>query len=158
MKTPTLIPVLALLTTALVLCACHDSDARQVQSANDKQQAQEKEAMLIQYLEVVTPNVDETCSALEKLHGVTFGSPDAGLGQARTAELKSGGRIGVRAPMRADEQPVVRPYVLTKDIEAAVQAAQAAGAKIALPPMELPGHGTCAIYIHGGIEHGLWQL
>ena len=73
-------------------------------------------------------------------------------------KLKGGGKVGVRAPMREDEQPVVRPYVLTKDIEAAVKAAQAAGAEIAIPPMEIPGHGRFAIYIHGGIEHGLWQL
>ena len=158
MKMPMFSSVLALLTTTLVLCGCTESNARQVQSANDRQQAKEEEAMLVQYLEVVTPNVDETCSALEKLHGVSFGTPEAGLGNARTAVLKGGGKVGVRAPMREDERPVVRPYVLTKDIEAAVQAAQAAGAQIALPPMEIPGHGRCAIYIHGGIEHGLWQL
>jgi len=27
-----------------------------------------------------------------------------------------------------------------------------------LPPMELPGHGICAIVIQGGIESGFWQL
>jgi len=43
------------------------------------------------------------------------------------------------------------------DIAAAVQAAKAAGAEIAHPPMELAGHGTFAIYIQGGIQHGLWQ-
>ncbi len=158
MRIPTLISVLALLTMTLVLCAYNESNALQVQSANDRQQAKEKEAMLIQYLEVVTPNVDETCSALEKLHGVSFCTPDAGLSNARTTVLRGGGKVGVRAPMREDEQPVVRPYVLTKDIEAAVKAAQAAGAEIAIPPMEIPGHGRFAIYIHGGIEHGLWQL
>jgi len=36
--------------------------------------------------------------------------------------------------------------------------AAGAGAKIALPPMELPGHGTCAIFIQGGVERGRWQL
>ncbi|MEO0630653.1 MAG: hydroxylase, partial [Planctomycetota bacterium] len=40
---------------------------------------------------------------------------------------------------------------------AAVKEAEAAGATIALPPMELPGEGTCAIYILGGIDHGLWE-
>ena len=25
------------------------------------------------------------------------------------------------------------------------------------PPMELPDHGTFAIFIQGGIHHGLWQ-
>jgi predicted enzyme related to lactoylglutathione lyase len=51
----------------------------------------------------------------------------------------------------------VRPYWLVEDIEAAVAAAEEAGAQIALPPMELPGHGRCAIYFAGGVEHGLWQ-
>jgi len=60
--------------------------------------------------------------------------------------------------MHAAEEPVVRPYVLVDDIEAAVDGAEAGGAEIALPPMELPGRGKFAIYIQGGIQHGLWQL
>jgi len=31
------------------------------------------------------------------------------------------------------------------------------GAEIALEPTEIPGQGTIAIYIHGGIQQGLWQ-
>lgn len=111
----------------------------------------------IHYLEIVTPRVDETCDALAKAHGVAFGAPIAGLGHARTASLRDGGRIGVRAPLRADEAPVVRPYLLVADIQAAVRAVEAAGARIAVPPMEIPGEGTFAIYLLGGIDHGLWQ-
>lgn len=114
--------------------------------------------MKVQYLEIVTPDVDATCAAYAELHGVTFGPPDAGLGNARTAALANGGKIGVRAPMRETEEPVVRPYLLVDDIEAAVEAAQAAGGEIAHPPMEIPGHGKFAIYIQGGIQQGLWQL
>ncbi len=113
--------------------------------------------MQVQYLEIVTPDVEATCKALANTHGVTFGDPIAALGGARTASLGNGARIGVRAPLRADEEPVVRPYVLVDDIQEAVEQAEAAGATIALPPMELPGEGTCAIYILGGIDHGLWQ-
>lgn len=113
--------------------------------------------MRIHYLEIVTPKVDETCAALASAHGVTFGAPVAGLGNARTAGLAGGGRIGVRAPLRADEAPVVRPYLLVTDIQAAVRAAEAAGAQVAVPPMEIPGEGTFAIYLLGGIDHGLWQ-
>ena len=102
--------------------------------------------------------VDATCSVLEKVHGVSFGSPVEELGNSRTAALRGGGMLGVRAPLRETELPVVRPYALVEDIEAAVQAAHAAGAVIALPPMEIPGHGKFAIYILGGIEHGVWQL
>jgi predicted enzyme related to lactoylglutathione lyase len=114
--------------------------------------------MQIHYLEIVTPDVDATCGALEKVHGVSFSAPEAGLGNARTAALKDGGQIGVRAPMHEAEEPVVRPYVPVDDIEAAAEAAQVAGAEIAHPPMEIPGHGKFAIYIQGGIHHGLWQV
>lgn len=114
--------------------------------------------MQVHYLEIVATDVEATCGALEKLHGVSFGVPEAGLGNARTAQLGNGGRIGVRAPMHETETPVVRPYVLVEDIEAAAEAAQAAGGEIAHPPMEIPGHGTFAIYIQGGIHYGLWQV
>lgn len=115
-------------------------------------------AMLVQYLEVVTADVDATCSALEKLHGVSFGEPEAALGHARTATLKGGGRVGVRAPMREDEEPVVRPYLLVDDIEAAVKAAEEAGGEFAMYATEVPGHGKFAIYFQGGIQYGLWEL
>ena len=114
--------------------------------------------MFIQYLEIVTPDVDATCDALAKMHGVTFGDPEPGLGNARIAALKDGGKIGVRAPMRADEHPVVRPYMLVEDIDAAVEAARAAGAEIAMPPMEIPGSGKFALSSQGGIAPGLWKL
>ena len=114
--------------------------------------------MQVQYLEIVTADVDATCGALERLHGVSFGDPEAGLGNARTVELSGGGLIGVRAPMHETEAPVVRRYILVADIKAAVETAKAAGGEIAHPPMEIPGHGKFAIYIQGGIHHGLWQI
>lgn len=114
-------------------------------------------AMQIHYLEIVTKEVDEVCAAYAAAHGVRFTEPDSGLGFARTAPLPGGGLVGVRAPLRETEQPVVRPYWLVDDIQAAVAAVEKAGGTIALPPMEIPGHGTCAIYILGGIDHGLWQ-
>jgi predicted enzyme related to lactoylglutathione lyase len=114
--------------------------------------------MQIQYLEIVTPDVDAVCSTYKKVHGVAFGEPDAGLGGARTAELAGGGRIGVRAPMHETEEPVVRPYILVDDIDAAARAAEEAGAEIAHPPMEIPGRGSFAIFIQGGVHHALWQL
>ena len=113
--------------------------------------------MNVHYLEIVTQDLDATCDALEKLHGVSFSEPDPGLGNARTAALHGGGRIGVRAPMHAEEQPVVRPYLLVDDIEAAVEAARAAGGEIAMAATEIPGQGRFAIYFLGGIQHGLWQ-
>jgi len=140
---------LALLAATLVVWARDSASALA---------SQKEKAISVQYLEVVTADVDATCSALERLHGVTFGEPDAALGNARTAPLTGGGRIGVRAPMRADEEPVVRPYVLVEDIEAAVKAAEAAGGEFAVTATEIPGHGKFAIYFQGGIQYGLWEL
>lgn len=114
--------------------------------------------MQIHYLEIVTPEVDATCAVYERLHGVSFGEPEAGLGNARTAARAHGGLLGVRAPMHEEEDPVVRPYLLVDDIDAAVEAAVAAGGEVAHPPMEIPSHGKFAIYILGGIQHGLWQI
>lgn len=65
--------------------------------------------MQIHYLEIVTNDVDEVCATYGAAHGVQFGEPDAGLGHARTAPLPGGGLVGVRAPLRATEEPVVRP-------------------------------------------------
>lgn len=103
--------------------------------------------MQIHYLEIVTKEVDAVCAGYAATNGVQFGEPDAVLGNARTAVLPGGGLAGVRAPMRETEEPVVRPYWLVDDIEAAVTAAVEAGGEVAHPPMELPGHGTFAIYI-----------
>ena len=114
--------------------------------------------MQIHYLEIVTEEVDAACAAYAAANGVEFGEPDAGLGNARTTALAGGGLVGVRAPLHETEEPVVRPYWLVHDVEAAVAAAVEAGGVVAHPPMEIPGHGTFAIYIQGGIHHGLWQL
>ena len=145
---------LTLACIAAVLLGCGGADAPK---GTTTPATSAEQGMQIQYLEIVTPDVDSVCATYAEQHGVTFGEPVAALGNARTAPLPGGGRVGVRAPMRETEAPVVRPYMLVDDIAAAVAAAEAAGAQIALPPMELPGEGTCAIYIQGGVEHGLWQ-
>lgn len=137
------------LAAVLILCGCQATDPSQAPALGP--------AMNVQYLEIVTPDVDATCAALAQMHSVEFSDPTPALGNARTARLSSGGRIGVRGPMRDTEDPVVRPYILVDDIEAAVKAAEAGGGQIAHPPMEIPGEGKFAIYIQGGIQHGLWQ-
>ncbi len=114
--------------------------------------------MKIHYLEIVTREAEAVCAAYAAANGAQFSEPDAGLGNARTSALPGGGFLGVRAPLHESEAPVVRPYWLVEDIEAALAAAVKAGGEVAHPPLALPGHGTFAIYIQGGIHHGLWQL
>jgi predicted enzyme related to lactoylglutathione lyase len=114
--------------------------------------------MKVHYLEIVAADVDAVCAAHEAVHGITFGAADPLLGGARTAPLPDGGSIGVRGPLRDTEGPIVRPYWLVDDIEVALAAATRQGAFVAHPPLEIPGRGTFAIYIHGGVEQGFWQL
>lgn len=155
-------PLLALLDVGCT--PNNDETTRTITRATDNVSSENKRGtdsgvpMKIQYLEIVSPDVDAICKTYEQLHGVKFGEPDTNLGNARTAELPNGGLLGVRAPLRDTEEPVVRPYFLVEDIEASVSKAADSGAEIALPPMELPGHGRCAIFIQGGAEHGLWQV
>ena len=113
--------------------------------------------MEIHYLEIVTKEVDAVCGVYASVNGVKFGEPIAGFGNARTTVLPGGGMLGVRAPMRETEEPVVRPYWLVDDIEGALAAAVKAGGEVAHPPLEIPGIGTFAIYLQGGNDHGLWQ-
>lgn len=127
-------------------------------AADEKRNAGKGRDMTIQYLEIVTKDVGAACRLYSQMHGVTFGDADRKLGGARTAKLASGGMLGIRAPLRPTEKPVVRPYVLAKDIKASVAAAVKSGAEIAMEPTEIEGYGQFAIVIHGGIESGLWQL
>ncbi|SRR5690606_30574666 len=112
----------------------------------------------VHYLEIVTRDVDAVVAAYTASLDVQFSEPEAALGGARTVSLPGGGLLGVRGPLRDDEEPIVRPYWLVPDIEAAVDAVVAAGGQVAHPPLEIPGYGTFAIYYQAGNDHGLWQL
>lgn len=114
--------------------------------------------MKIHYLEIVSDNIDAVCKAYKAVHGASFGAADPLLGGARTATLPDGSIVGVRGPLSESEEPVVRPYWLVEDIEAALAHAVGQGAEIAHPALEIPGKGTFAIYIQGSVYHGLWQL
>jgi len=119
-------------------------------------EATEQKPAEVSFLEIVTPTMDETCAMLAKLHGVTFSDPQMALGNARIAKLKGGGRLSVRKPMHAGEKPVVRPYLLVDDLDAAFKQAEEAGAQIMVGRMEIDG-GRFFLYQHGGIEHGVWE-
>ena len=111
----------------------------------------------IRYLEIVTPDVEGTIAVLEASSTVKFSDPIAELGNGRLADVPDGGQISVRAPMHDAEIPVTRTYFLTDDIEAATEAAIAAGAELAHPPLEIPGRGTFSIFFHGENQFGYWQ-
>src|SRR5690606_7168235 len=116
------------------------------------------EAMGVYYLEIVASNVDSVVAAYTAAFDVPFSDPVAELGGARTAPLSGGGLVGVRAPLRETENPIVRPYWIVPDIHAAQDVVAQAGGVVAHPPLALASRGTFLIYHQGGNDHGLWQL
>lgn len=114
--------------------------------------------MKLHYLEIVTPDIEATCATYENIYSVKFSEEDELLGGAKTCTLPDDTIIGVRAPLRETEEPIIRPYWLVDDIEKAVSIIETQGGEIAVPPLEIPSKGKFAIYIQGGIDQGFWQL
>jgi len=111
----------------------------------------------LHYLEIVSNDVDTLTRLYRSLHGLSFGSPDPDLGQARVATRADGTLVGIRKPLAAHEQPIIRTYLQVDDIQQAVRKAEEGGATIAYPPTRQGQRGTFAIVIQGAVEHGLWQ-
>ncbi|MDH4049233.1 MAG: hydroxylase [Gammaproteobacteria bacterium] len=112
----------------------------------------------LHYLEIVTPDVDAARKLYSEAYGWRFEPAAPELGNAVVATIPGGSLCGIRAPMHEQEKPIVRTYLRVTDVKAAVRSAAKLGAEIALDFMEIPGRGRIAIYRHGGIEQGLWQV
>jgi predicted enzyme related to lactoylglutathione lyase len=113
--------------------------------------------MAIHYLEIVSDDVDAQTVLYQRMHGLSFGPPDPDLGQARVADRPDGTLVGIRKPLAAHEQPIMRTYLAVEDIQRALKDAEDSGAIIAYPPTRQGRRGTFAIVIQGGVQHGLWQ-
>jgi predicted enzyme related to lactoylglutathione lyase len=113
--------------------------------------------MAVHYVEIVSSDVDTLTALYQGMHGLSFGPPDADLGQARVATRADGTLVGIRKPLAAHEQPIMRTYLEVDDIQRAVKEAEQHGATIAYPPTRQGQRGTFAIVIQGGVQHGLWQ-
>lgn len=159
-----LIPAALIATWLLVLCCGCLSPTSEARSGTDtKPQESLSKAppagsnMSMHYLEIVTNNVEELCAAYERVHGLSFGAENADLGQARVAFRSDGSAVGIRMPLAEHEQPITRTYLVVPDILKAVEEAEKAGAVLAYPPTQHGDLGTFAIFIHGDVQHGLWQ-
>jgi hypothetical protein len=113
--------------------------------------------MAVHYLEIVSNDVDTLTRLYERMHGLSFGPPDADLGQARVATRADGTLVGIRKPLAAHEQPIIRTYLEVEEIQKAVKKAEESGALVAYGPTEQGQRGTFAIVIQGDVQHGLWQ-
>ena len=79
-------------------------------------------------------DVDALTALYQRMHDLSFASPDADLGQARVATRADGTLVGIRKPLAAHEQPIMRTYLAVEDIQQAVKKAEDSGATIAYPP------------------------
>jgi predicted enzyme related to lactoylglutathione lyase len=113
--------------------------------------------MLVYYLEIVSDDVDTLTELYQRMYDLSFGPADPDLGQARVASQPDGTLIGIRKPLAAHEQPIMRTYLAVDDIQKAVKEAEDSGAIVAYPPTRQGQRGTFAIVIQGDIQHGLWQ-
>ena len=113
--------------------------------------------MAVHYVEIVSNDVDTLIGLYQRMHGLSFGPPDPDLGQARVATHVDGTLVGIRQPLAAHEQPLMRTYLAVDDIHHAVQQAEDAGATMAYGPTRQGQRGTFAIVLQGNVEHGLWQ-
>lgn len=111
----------------------------------------------VHYLEIVSDDLDALTGFYERVHGLSFGLPDADMGQARVAKRADGSLVGIRKPLASHEQPIMRAYLAVEDIGHAVKQAEENGAVVAYGPTQQGAWGTFAIVFHGGVQHGLWQ-
>src|SRR3954452_13296223 len=110
--------------------------------------------MSVHYLEIVSNDVDALAGMYQRTHGFSFGPPDPDLGQARVATRPDGSLVGIRKPLAAHEQPIMRTYLAVEDVQKAVKKAEEHGAIIAYPPTRQGKRGTFAIVIQGDAQHG----
>jgi predicted enzyme related to lactoylglutathione lyase len=113
--------------------------------------------MTVHYLEIVSEDAEALTGLYERMCALSFAAPDADLGGARVASRADGTLLGIRKPLAAHEQPIVRTYVAVPDMASAVEHARTCGAVIAYGPTRQGQRGTFAIVILGGVQHGLWQ-
>ena len=112
----------------------------------------------IYYLEIVSADPAAARDLYAQAYGWEFGQAIPELGNAFVATLPSGSICAIRGSLHEKEKPVVRTYLRVADIHQAAETAAELGAMIALGPTEIPGKGMIAVYIHGGVEQGIWQL
>ena len=112
----------------------------------------------IHYLEIVTPDVEATRQLYSAAFGWNFQPAVAELGNAAVAAIPGGSLCGIRAPLHAEEAPVVRTYIRVPNLAATTKEARRSGATILLESMDLAGWGKISIYEIGGLQHGLWQV
>ncbi len=105
----------------------------------------------IGHTEFGSTDVDATTAFLGKVFGLKFDASKDSPMPYFTSYRAGEPSCGVRPVMEEEPGPSATPYFLSEDIQQTVADAEAGGAKIVLPPTEIPGVGTMAwMQIPGG--------
>jgi len=114
----------------------------------------------MEHAELVSKDPAATQKFLEKAFGLKFTVMGPDMGNYRMHGRNEGvpnNAIGIREPM-GPEHPGTIAYLTVPNIDEAISAAKAAGAKIVLEKTEVPKVGFTAIYIAPGeVTQGLFQ-
>jgi predicted enzyme related to lactoylglutathione lyase len=113
------------------------------------------------WIDLMTSNPEKSCAFYARLFGWTYesGDPDK-YGGYVTAFVDGAPVAGLMNNDGASGTPDAwTTYLRVDDINAATQAATAAGGQILMPPMEVPDQGHMAMFQDaGGAAIGAWQF
>jgi predicted enzyme related to lactoylglutathione lyase len=98
--------------------------------------------VVVEYLEIVTNDVDAVTALYQRIHVLSFGPSGPDLAHARVATRVDGTLVGIRKSLAAHEQPIIRTYLTVEDIQQAVNKADDSGATIAYRPTRQGTRGT----------------
>ena len=114
----------------------------------------------MEHAELVSKDPAETQKFLEKAFGLKFTVHGPEMGNYRMHGREEGsvsGAIGIREPMEA-EHPGTISYLTVPNIDEAIRAVQAAGAKMIMDKTDVPQVGYSAVYVApGDVIQGLFQ-
>lgn len=112
------------------------------------------------HAELASKDPAATQKFLEKAFGLKFTETGPEMGNYRIHGRNEGaaaGGIGIRSLM-GPEHPGAVPYLSVPNIDEALKAAKAAGAKVVMEKTEIPNMGFSAMYIAPGeVPLGLFQ-
>jgi predicted enzyme related to lactoylglutathione lyase len=113
----------------------------------------------IEHVELASKDPVATRQFLEKVFGWKFTVMEMMEGYAihGAREGAEGSGLGVRS-LQGPEHPGSVPFVTVSDIDETVKTISAAGGKVIVPKMEIPGFGWSAVYLApGDVVQGLYQ-
>lgn len=115
------------------------------------------------WIDLVTPDTAVARAFYTRLFGWDAEStPDSAVPGHTTLRLGASGRVAALMPHPAAAPPgtpaLWTTYVSVADVDATAKAAQDAGGRVFLGPMDVPGQGRCAmLFDPQGAHIGLWQ-